>query len=341
MTLTMCANWNGFTGDFACPSCNRCCNWDRLNSNVIDLHPYLLTLNAALLHLYLPSMVALLHCSAMAMHSGAGNSDDLRDRILELMLREPKAQEGLLRRLRAAHLSIFGPPHPQRKVYHVPEPKAKGLDESALLAACSCSSPEDALVGAGSSLNFVTIDAPALPAFVNLRILDLKDNSLNSLAALAGLPVLQSLNLSANGIKVLGELPEGSFQQLRKLDLSFNLLSAGGDDEFVTSGLALLPQLSDLNLSNNGLSNLAPLEGGHFTSLSRLSLEGNRLASRVLVSLAPLARLQHLDFANNRVAQVSGGSRVYHSSSSHSLVVHTVSQQIGRGDNELVLLPVD
>lgn len=76
------------------------------------------------------------------------------------------------------------------------------------------------------------------------RELDLSGNRLPSMAPLAALPCLHTLNLSGNEMRGVGVWPQGAFAPLEVLDVSFNRLGA---DCLVQ--LSTLPNLKELDVS--------------------------------------------------------------------------------------------
>lgn len=100
---------------------------------------------------------------------------------------------------------------------------------------------------------------------------------------------LKELDLSVNDIKVFPE----SFKQLnnlQELNLSqnFNL-----DKEKVVAALALLPQLTELDLSQCLIENL-PVDIGKLTALKKLNLKANRL-SALPITFGSLVNIEELD----------------------------------------------
>ena len=76
------------------------------------------------------------------------------------------------------------------------------------------------------------------------RELDLSGNRLPSMAPLAALPCLHTLNLSGNEMRGVGVWPQGAFAPLEVLDVSFNRLGA----ECLVQ-LSALPNLKELDVS--------------------------------------------------------------------------------------------
>ncbi|OXU31673.1 hypothetical protein TSAR_000714 [Trichomalopsis sarcophagae] len=113
------------------------------------------------------------------------------------------------------------------------------------------------------------------------------------------LPLLRSLDLSANGIEHIPAGALSSLPSLRKLNLGFNALTAVEDGCF--EGLTRLEQL-DLKYNRIG-----QLQGRCFRplrSLLDLSLRGNRLEVIRPDVFQDNMRLQRLDISRNNLAQI-------------------------------------
>ena len=83
--------------------------------------------------------------------------------------------------------------------------------------------------------------------------LDVGDNQLPGMHALAELPVLRTLKMQCNCLASL-QLEPGSFVALESLELSYNSL---GPDALLQ--LATLPNLRELDISFNCVTRRAPL----------------------------------------------------------------------------------
>ena len=83
-----------------------------------------------------------------------------------------------------------------------------------------------------------------LTAAARRRELDLSGNRLPTMAPMAALPCLHTLNLSGNEMRGVGVWPQGAFASLEVLDVSFNRLGA----ECLVQ-LSTLPSLKELDVS--------------------------------------------------------------------------------------------
>lgn len=153
--------------------------------------------------------------------------------------------------------------------------RPKELDGFMLMDACGCDLPDEGRRADVSGTGLVSAVQEDLTFFVRLQILDAGDNTL-PFETFAILPQLDELRLPCNSIRDV-VLESGGYSGLRRLDLSYNILS--GD---ALSMLARLPSLTDLDLTCNGLTEL-PEDAGNFQELQKLSLERNQLESDAVV----------------------------------------------------------
>ncbi|KAG0592996.1 hypothetical protein KC19_1G296700 [Ceratodon purpureus] len=114
---------------------------------------------------------------------------------------------------------------------------------------------------------------------------------------LAPLTALRKLILLGNQQSEL-KIPEGSFQELEVLDVSYNLL-----DDTAVIALSSLPSLRKLNMNNNNLELIPPeaTETGAFVRLETLCVAGNSLSSTSLLSLSKLPWLETLHLHKNHI----------------------------------------
>ncbi len=161
--------------------------------------------------------------------------------------------------------------------------RPKQLDGFMLMDACGCDLPDEGRRADVSGRGLVSVEQEDLSFFVRLQAVDAGDNTL-PFDSFVGLPRLDELRLPCNSIRdiKIPELPgrqplggagNGSYSELRRLDLSYNGLSADA-----LSSLVRLPNLTDLDLTCNGLTDL-PEAMGHFPRLLKLTLERNQLES--------------------------------------------------------------
>jgi len=122
--------------------------------------------------------------------------------------------------------------------------------------------------------------------------LDLSDKSYASLAPLASLTNLYSLNLSRNQMQHLKQLE--SLKKLAYLSLSRNHLQT-------IRNFPALPALKELDLSQNKFKNLAPLAKA--PNLERLNLTDN--AIQTIYSLPVLPRLKQINLSGNTINDLS------------------------------------
>jgi serine/threonine protein kinase len=117
-------------------------------------------------------------------------------------------------------------------------------------------------------------DISPLASLRQLKELDLRCNPVKTLEPLAHLENLETLNLRNNQITVIPPLPR--LRHLKILDLGNTLPPGPHNNRIVqVDALASLPQLEDLDLSNNVIEYAAPLAS--LTTLQRLVLIGNPL----------------------------------------------------------------
>jgi len=174
------------------------------------------------------------------------------------------------------------------------------LDGYRLLRACRVDLPEEVSRASLSGCTPPLVDAVPehLAEFTNLTSLDVSGNNL-PLDRLRLVPMLESLSLSANGVRdvdfapILGIHYEGTedpemlrarqwdladligFPALRVLDLSHNFLHSRA-----LGTLAFLPSLRELNLAANELPRMPPATTmANFWLLTKLSLRDNVLGS--------------------------------------------------------------
>ena len=137
----------------------------------------------------------------------------------------------------------------------------------------------------------------------NLKLLDLgsefisgqplrNSNTISDLSALAGLTILNSLNLSKNDISDIS--PLAGLTRLRSLYLSTNAISD-------ISPLSGLIQLSILDISANSISDISPL--AELTELNTLFLAYNSISD--ISPLAELTQLRLLYLGSNTVSDIS------------------------------------
>ncbi|XP_076229716.1 artichoke isoform X1 [Nomia melanderi] len=142
---------------------------------------------------------------------------------------------------------------------------------------------------------------PGLPR--NIEHLYMPMNRIVVLPAMSSqdlaLPVLRSLDLSANGIERISPGTLADLPNLRKLNMGYNALRIIEDGTF--DGLSRLEQL---DLKYNRLVTLHGRSFRPLRSLMDLSLRGNRLEVLRPDIFQENIRLQRLDFSRNNLAQI-------------------------------------
>ncbi len=154
------------------------------------------------------------------------------------------------------------------------------------------------LSGNAPAAGGAALDLSPLAGLRSLSHLDLSDNDLADVSALAGLTGLRSLLLGGNAVRDLS--PLSGLDGLRSLTLSNNGLT----DVSALSGLSSLRQLW---LDGNELESVRPLR--RLRSLIYLHLGDNRIAD--ISPLASLADLRRLWLPGNRVEDVSALSGLW------------------------------
>ncbi|XP_014673439.1 PREDICTED: chaoptin-like, partial [Priapulus caudatus] len=144
------------------------------------------------------------------------------------------------------------------------------------------------------------VDNDALPA--DVAHLSLGDNKLTQFptAALRHLENLAELDLRRNDIERLGPDAAPGMPALRRLDLSYNGLSAIDDEAF--RGFA--GDLTDIDLSHNALTELGE-SLQYFPNLRSLNVDDNRVSNIKLdLGLLNTAKLEEFSAANNQLQRI-------------------------------------
>jgi len=134
----------------------------------------------------------------------------------------------------------------------------------------------------------------------NLKVLDLSNNSIDSLpaSALSGLSRLEHLNLESNAISLVAERALEGLSSLIVLNLADNKLVTLPPELFSDSR-----RLKKLKLNNNSINVLAPGLFNELKELVVLDLSSNELTAE-WVNAATFAGLRHLvmlDLSHNRI----------------------------------------
>jgi Leucine-rich repeat (LRR) protein len=134
-----------------------------------------------------------------------------------------------------------------------------------------------------------------------LQRLDISNNQVAGLSALADKPALEVVDAAHNGVSSLSRL---QILHLKRLDLSHNDLRNLG----ASIGL---PEVEQLDVSSNGLSNLDGLS--YFGALKSLRASDNPLTS--IAETSRLPDLRQLDVSKTQVSEISvlSGNEVFYS----------------------------
>ena len=165
-----------------------------------------------------------------------------------------------------------------------------------------------------SGVSLSSDDLTVIGSTTALTDLTLTDCSLSSIASLAGLHNLVTLDLSGNSIRDLSAL--SNMQQLEQLHMSYNAINSIGI-------VSTLPSLQVLDLSYNNLNSIATI--GTCISLEELDVTHNKIsdisavgnlkqlkrfaaAENSITDVAPLSacrELTELNIASNTIADIS------------------------------------
>eukprot|EP00696_Hemimastix_kukwesjijk_P007766 gnl/Hemi2/19852_TR6588_c0_g2_i1.p1 gnl/Hemi2/19852_TR6588_c0_g2~~gnl/Hemi2/19852_TR6588_c0_g2_i1.p1 ORF type:complete len:585 (-),score=203.41 gnl/Hemi2/19852_TR6588_c0_g2_i1:88-1842(-) len=143
----------------------------------------------------------------------------------------------------------------------------------------------------------VELDSEFLKKLTNVTALDLSENRLE-FPMFGRMPALRELRMQCNLIADIS-VPAFSYETLKSLDLSFNML--GGD---CLTELAKLPLLTDLDVSHNDLGFL-PADLSAFKHLLSLKLQRTSLETvECLLSLNSIPGLKYLDVSDNQLVSL-------------------------------------
>ena len=134
-------------------------------------------------------------------------------------------------------------------------------------------------------------DITALASFPNLTYANLSRNAISSLEPLKELTNLQELYLAENDLTALDAL--SGFRQLKILDITDNAVTS-------IEPLAPMRELTELSAGGNALTDASGLAG--CISLTRLDLSNNELTN--VDAVKNLTLLTHLNFSHNAVEAV-------------------------------------
>jgi len=131
-----------------------------------------------------------------------------------------------------------------------------------------------------------------LEAATSLQYLDLSNNTIRKLDALASLQNLQQLYLQHNALTSVSKL--SSLSNLQTLDVSYNELRT-------LSPITTLTALTQLQASNNALTNLSQVD--KLNNLTYLNVAYNQITD--VSPLSACTKLTHLNISNNAISDLS------------------------------------
>ena len=142
----------------------------------------------------------------------------------------------------------------------------------------------------------------SITGLVNLKELDLSDNLIYNLSALAfsNLFKLEKLNLSDNQIKSLPGSVFSDLVELEDLNLSDNRVAS-----LAASVFNNLSELEKLNVSNNKIASLPASVFNNLSGLEELNVSNNQIASLAASVFNNLSELEELNVSNNQIASLA------------------------------------
>ncbi|XP_061590834.1 leucine-rich repeat-containing protein 23 [Cololabis saira] len=138
-------------------------------------------------------------------------------------------------------------------------------------------------------------DIAAISSYIHIRFLDLSKNHLTDLAPLASLSHLLWLKVDNNAVACFKGQPFGELTYLQWLSLAKNKL--------VDIDGLVCPALQSLNLTGNGIRQMNGFQTGCFANLVTLELRGNLLETTAGINLPTLQRLY---LAQNVIDRLEG-----------------------------------
>ncbi len=131
-----------------------------------------------------------------------------------------------------------------------------------------------------------------LKGALDLKYLDLSENTLRNITAISGMTALEELYLSNNALTDLSAL--SGLTQLRVLKVDHNSLSS-------VEPICNLKNLQQLSISSNKLYSLGSVQ--NLTGLTHLSAANNNLTD--IRGLENCTHMQELDISNNSIADIT------------------------------------
>jgi len=141
----------------------------------------------------------------------------------------------------------------------------------------------------------------AVADLVGLQEVDLSSNQIVDPSPLAGLTALTNLDLSNNQIEDVGSLADANMPNLAILNLNNNQV-----DDVSAFAQANMPVLTEIDLRDNQVADVMGLGQGVFTDLEVLDLGQNSISDDSnLSAFDPLSSLIRLDLDNNSISDVT------------------------------------
>jgi Leucine-rich repeat (LRR) protein len=172
------------------------------------------------------------------------------------------------------------------------------LDGFVLLAASGMEFPDEARVANVVGKGLTTVVTEDLEYFNNLVFLDVSENALDP-SSFYNLSSLIELRMAANNIVRIPQTLGEGFRNLQYLDMGYNAL-----DSFALISLTLLPNLREVDLSGNNITDL-PTQLSSFPALEKIVLDNNKIKDRsVFVTLGKIHNIREVSLAYNFIDAV-------------------------------------
>lgn len=148
------------------------------------------------------------------------------------------------------------------------------------------------------------IKIESLENLVNLKELYLRNNQISDITPLSKNTSLTTLDLKGNS-QIDGNKSNYTYERLEKLNKIGEILDRGGEINVDIDKLGLFTNYKILDLSNQNLTTLEPIEG--LTQLTTLNLNANKLTledERSQEILQSLKNLENLNLTNNQIVNI-------------------------------------